>query len=122
MKDHFESSLQRSGVVDLDSDAAWDVALYMSYWYGSLYVVIEGWREARLQDPDVDRLLESPYVSLLKRYRNGVFHFQRSMWDERFEDFLREGEATAEWVRQVHFALGTWLQRRVEDMASDGGG
>ena len=25
--------------------------IFMSYWYGSLYVVIEGWRQLRLTDP-----------------------------------------------------------------------
>jgi hypothetical protein len=49
----------------------------MSYWYAALYVVIEGWRDLGLADATIDALLQSPNVDLLKRYRNGVFHFQK---------------------------------------------
>jgi hypothetical protein len=52
--------------------------LYMSYWYGGLYVVIEGWQRLRLSDSTIDELLASPNVRLLKKYRNGVFHFQKA--------------------------------------------
>ncbi|HUT61838.1 MAG TPA: hypothetical protein VNA25_28710 [Phycisphaerae bacterium] len=39
---------------------------YMSYWYGALYVVIEGWCEMALSDDAVDSLLlEKDRVSLL---------------------------------------------------------
>ena len=120
MRGHFDAELQEKGVVDLDSDDGFNLALYMSYWYASLYVVVEGWQLLKLTDPDVDALLVSPYVDVLKRYRNGVFHFQRAMWDTRFTDFIYEGDASAHWVRQLHVALGTWLQRHVETMAAPG--
>ena len=55
----------------------------------SLYLVIEGWQELGIQDSEADELLRSPHVDLLKRYRNGVFHYQRDMWDERFMAFIR---------------------------------
>jgi hypothetical protein len=38
----------------------------MSYWYGSLYVVVEGWRELNETDPKVDPLISSPDVDRLK--------------------------------------------------------
>src|SRR5437764_11395096 len=38
----------------------------MSLWYGSLYVVVEGWREIGMSDPEVDLLLKSPNTKLLK--------------------------------------------------------
>jgi hypothetical protein len=38
----------------------------MSYWYGSLYVVVEGWRELNETDPKVDPLISSPHVDRLK--------------------------------------------------------
>jgi hypothetical protein len=90
----------------------------MSYSYASLYVVVEGWQELKLSDSAVDALLTSPYVNVLKQYRHGVFHYQREMWDERFMAFLREGEASAEWVRAAHLALGTWPQLQVGEMAA----
>ena len=61
-----------------------DPGIFMSYWYGGLYAVIEGWQELGLTDPTIDRLLESPNVELLRRYRNGVFHYQMTYFDDRF--------------------------------------
>ena len=66
--------------------------IFMSYWYGSLYVVIEGWRQLGLSDSKIDPLLLSPNVRLLKKYRDGVFHFQRNYYDERFFNFIKSAD------------------------------
>lgn len=83
--------------------------LYMSYWYAGLYVVIEGWRQLRLSDPLIDEFLKSQNVGLLKRYRHGVFHFQRNYFDKRFTDFMAEGQSAVDWVRDLNKALGTFF-------------
>ncbi len=57
--------------------------LFLSYWYAALYVVIEGWKELGFQDAEIDALLISPNVKHLKRYRNGVCHFQPKCLDDR---------------------------------------
>lgn len=66
----------------LDSLTEIESFLYMSYWYGGLYVVIEGWQRLKLSDDIIDNLLISSNVQLLKRYRNGVFHFQKEYIDK----------------------------------------
>jgi hypothetical protein len=81
---------------------------YMAYWYGGMYVVIEGWRELRLSDPTVDALLNSANVELLRRYRNGAFHFQRKYMDERFADFWGEAD-TPRWIRELREAFSQWF-------------
>ena len=49
MRVHFE------GVVrGRKEDREVDARLYMSQWYGNLYVVVEGWRDLDLTDPDID--------------------------------------------------------------------
>ena len=83
--------------------------LYMSYWYGGLYVVIEGWQELSLADGTIDQLLSSPNVGLLKRYRNGVFHFQKKYSDERFMEFIRDGDNVVNWVRSLNLELGRYF-------------
>jgi len=83
----------------------------MSYWYGSLYVVIEGWKQLRLSDPKIDPLMLSPNVSYLKAYRNGVFHFQRNYFDKRFTGFM-DSKSSVEWVRKIHSELGEYFLRR----------
>lgn len=72
----------------------------LCYWMASLYVVIEGWRELKLKDEEIDALLESPHVSALRRFRNGVFHFQKSYFDERFMGLFEDGGAV--WASKLH--------------------
>jgi hypothetical protein len=114
MRTHFEELLAARG----GDIAAHDVEtfMYMSYWYAALYVVIEGWRELRLRDEDIDRLLESENVDLLRRYRNGVFHFQQEYYDERFLQFIREGQVSAAWVRELNQAFGRYFLEWIRDV------
>lgn len=95
--------------VDHDTDLAAHLDLYMSYWYAALYVVVEGWRELSLEDGQLDQLLAHPYIELLRRYRNGVFHYRRRYWDERLLTLIREGAASARWVGELHQAFGGYF-------------
>jgi hypothetical protein len=80
----------------------------MSYWYGGLYVVIEGWRALKLVDPVIDTLLLSPNVRLLRRYRNGTFHFQKKyVSDKCTEMFAKDGTAT--WARKLNTEFGRYF-------------
>jgi hypothetical protein len=88
--------------------------LYMSFWYGELYVVIEGWNELGLCDPAVDALLTSPKVDLLRRFRNGAFHFQRDYFDDRFLDFIGDA-GTATWTADLTSAFGGYFLRWLEE-------
>ncbi|MDD8027298.1 MAG: hypothetical protein PHI34_12370 [Acidobacteriota bacterium] len=87
---------------------ACDPGLFMSYWYGGFYVVVEGWREMGIHDPDIDRLIDSPNIELLRSYRNGAFHFQKNYFDERFFIFVGEG-TSASWVRELNKSLGRFF-------------
>lgn len=109
MKRHFEEALRKRGDVDLSGSSGMDVAMYMSLWYGCLYVVIEAWRELGLRDREVENLLTSSHVDLLRRYRNATFHYQKEYWPDKFMAFLREGESSATWVRATHNALQRYL-------------
>jgi hypothetical protein len=76
--------------------------LAMCLWYGTLFVVVEGWQEAKLSDPEIDRLLASPNVPLLKRFRNGMFHFQSDQWlSPKLSDFFDPKNNTVAWVRAL---------------------
>jgi len=115
MRAHFDEILSRgnpfSGPGQIES------FLYMSYWYGGLYVVIEGWQELKLVDPEIDALLQSPNVGLLRRYRNGVFHFQTEYNDTRFEAFMTEGAATVEWVRTLNSEFRRYLLQAMQELS-----
>ncbi|MCK5595602.1 hypothetical protein KAI19_05435 [bacterium] len=108
MRTHFDEVL-KSGYKTIESEKGIEVFLYMSYWYGGLYVVIEGWEELNLSDSKIDNLLNSSNVDLLRRYRNGVFHFQEKYYDKRFLEFMIEGENCANWVRELNKEFGRFF-------------
>jgi hypothetical protein len=88
--------------------------MYMSLWYGELYVVIEGYQELKLSDSTIDALLASPNVDLLKRYRNGVFHFQKNYFDDRFIAFMRDAKDPVRWVGDLNRAFGAFFLDRFQ--------
>lgn len=85
----------------------------MSYWYGGLYVVIEGWKSLKLHDPKIDQLLKSPNVALLKQYRNGTFHFQKNWFDKKLTDFCGSKDAVP-WVDALTDAFRDVLLREMK--------
>ena len=85
-----------------------DPGIFMSHWYGALCVVIEGWKDLHLDDPAIDGLLQHQNVELLRRYRNGAFHFQQDYFDARFHEFMSE-QGTVEWVRTLNKELGRFF-------------
>jgi hypothetical protein len=72
-------------------------------------VVIEGWRTLKLRDPMIGRLLSSRNVGLLRRYRNGLFHFQRTYYDKRFSGLILDGENVVDWVRTLNREFGRYF-------------
>ena len=119
MRIYFEDELQKNPPNTTENDPTKKImeairfasdrpGMFMSYWYGSLYVVIEGWKQLRLTDPKIDPLLRSPNVGLLKKYRDGVFHFQRNYFDDRFTGFVSSQDSVA-WVSQIHSEFGRYF-------------
>jgi len=117
MRTHFDEQLgQFKPEMEWADPVALNMNLYMSYWYGGLYVVIEGWQSLGLGDAEIDELLKSSNVELLRRYRNGVFHFQHEYFDDRFTGFMTKGQNAVDWVRALNRAFGryflTWFESR----------
>jgi len=81
----------------------------MAYFYSAMYVLIEGWKELGYHDAKIDDLLHSPFVDLLRRFRNATFHFQRDFVSKKRSDFLAEGEESSEWVRQLRNAFSEFF-------------
>jgi len=110
MRTHFDTLLEGvSTAKDKKNSFEIEARLYMSYWYSALYVVIEGWRDLKLNDPVIDSLLRSKNVPLLKRYRNGTFHYQKNYNDERFFELIDKGESVVEWIRSLNSEFGRWF-------------
>ncbi len=83
--------------------------LYLCYWYASAYTVGEGFGELGLKDARVEALLaQTDYVEKLKRFRNGVFHFQKKLMDERFLDFIALPDSE-KWITELWEALSDFF-------------
>jgi hypothetical protein len=109
MRTHFDEILARAKTDKEVDPEHIERFMYMSFWYGELYTVIEGWRELKLKDKTVDALLaDSDMVELLRRYRNGSFHYQSTYFDDRFIDFMKMDDS-AEWIRKLNKALGAYF-------------
>jgi len=93
----------------------------MLQFYAALWVAVEGWRECPLSDETVDELLTDPAfdqnVQLLRRFRNGVYHYQPDLINERLLAFFREGEHAVTWA----FLLHDEFKRVVWEMAHPAG-
>ncbi len=86
-----------------------DLFMFQSFWYATLHTVIEGWGSLKLQDTEIDELLASPNVKMLKRYRHGVPHFQKKYFNEKYMPFLKN-PGSAQWVRTLHSAFFRYLR------------
>lgn len=114
MRVHFDQVLKEVGLKSVSDDLSKkkggiDTFLYMSLWYGTFYVLIEGWQQLKLSDAKIDALLKSKNVDLLRLYRNGVFHFQKEYFDDRFMKLMKEGLDVANWIRDLRDEFSRWF-------------
>jgi hypothetical protein len=91
-----------------------------SYWAASLYVVIEGWETAKFEDPIVDALLGiSDYRDVLRRLRNGTFHYQPELVSPKVLNFFRSSDVIL-WLHFLHEEFCRWLRDCVETVERSG--
>ena len=129
MQHHFESNLvavEESGVAALqDPDlAAFELfssprGNFMYYWYASLCVVVQGFRNLKLVDPRVDALLASPNVKALRRCWNGVFHFQPDYFSAKLLEPMQAPDFIG-WVRELMEAFRAYFAREIKPVESSG--
>jgi len=95
----------------LKTTSEWQLFAVASLWLASMWVVIEGWRELKVNDGVIDELLNEwpDYCDLLKRYRNGVYHYQPALLDERFRAYEKEGADFILWVFALHLEFQRYL-------------
>lgn len=110
MRAYYDQRLANEGAASVQDERWPEQWIDLCLWYACLYIVVEGWRALALADAKVDALLTSTYVDLLRRFRNGVDHYQATYWDDRFTDFVAGGAESAVWVRSLHSAFGRWFQ------------
>ena len=101
----------------LDDDRYKTGAL-IGHWIAALCPVIEGWEELKLSDAEIDSLLlegaHKKHRERLVRFRNGVFHYQRSHDDSRFTQYWDEASATGLWTIKVERAFERFFRIHAE--------
>jgi len=77
--------------------------IYLLYSYSGIYLVIEGWKDLKLRDPKIDKLLDSPFVDRLRLFRNATFHYQKDpiSW-KHLQFFGTEEEKTENWLNSLY--------------------
>lgn len=114
MRIHFEQELRKRGnCASSGFELKVEEFMYMSLWYAQLYTVVEGWKELKLSDSVVDKLVaQTHYVSRLRKYRNCVDHFQKDYFDDRFTKFVASGDS-AVWVGNLQQAFSQYFLQRM---------
>ncbi len=86
---------------------------YRSYWYSSLYVVVEGYKELKLNIPEVDELLiETEFVDKLRLFRNSIFHYQKDIYNAKFLG-VDDSDEFVEWIYKLHSLLGKKIMQEM---------
>lgn len=82
----------------------------LSVWYALLQIVVEGYRELELTDPEVDFFLANEdYVISLRRFRNAMFHYQENPFSNKLLEFLELDDG--EWARGLNAAFKRYFER-----------
>ena len=104
LKEQFEASLDLpkvEGFVYWPNPTSF---VWLTYYYGSLYVVIEAWLDLKLQDPLINLILEHQQglISLLRRFRNSAFRYQKELENPKLLQLLRVGEKLVWLIELLH--------------------
>jgi hypothetical protein len=121
LRTHFDKIIMNNTDLQHKKGIRWFAdyeGVFLSHWYSALYVVVEGWKELRLTDKEINRLLESPNVERLRRFRNGVCHFQPDYLDKKFLGFMAE-PTSVEWVRTLNREFGRYFLEILQEEGTD---
>jgi hypothetical protein len=108
------AELQFARFKALPSDRADAVAIgTVAHWLAAEYVVLEGWLAVGLTSTRISQLLAAypEHKDLLRRCRNGVYHFQDRPLDPRIGRVLKDQDEELRWSVALHFEFhGTLLR------------
>lgn len=78
---------------------------FTSYWFAGLFVVAEGWKELKVSEPTIDKMIDEHWDSL-RLFRNAVFHFQ--LKDRKQTQFFDVDKFN--WAEKLHAALRSFFE------------
>jgi hypothetical protein len=110
-----------SAFIAVPPEVLHDRWLYLRLWCGCLCTVIEGWEELQLHNDYIDSIVDElrSYGDWkdLKRFRNGIFHYQQDPRDDRFWMFMTAAYAagTVRRCQDLHLAFGAYFRVWADD-------
>lgn len=87
-----------------DSELYVDFFTYLSLWYSTLWVALDGWKQLGVEDAALGEALEDPRTLLLRDFRNATLHFDSTFPAKRHMALIDASQA-AGWVFYVHAKL-----------------
>jgi hypothetical protein len=78
--------------------------MYICLWFGVLYTAIEGWPTLKIDRPQIDELLRSPFKNLLRNFRNATIDSDE-FDDDRIQAVFIKGTEYVDWARKVTLEL-----------------
>ena len=83
--------------------------MYICLWFGILYTVIEGWPMLKLNEPQIEGLLGSPFKNLLRNFRNTAFDSDE-FDNNRIQALVFRGQEPIDWARKVTLELKSFFE------------
>lgn len=94
----------------IQSQVGQEFITFTLYWLAGLFVVAEGWRILKIDDPMINEMLDEHWNSL-RLFRNAVFHFQPE--DRKHKQFFELEKFN--WAEELHAAFRTFFQAQNQD-------
>jgi hypothetical protein len=83
--------------------------IHLLLWYGTIYVVLEGWRVEKLTDSTVAKYTsDTVKCELLRQGRNAIFHYNSDYIDKRILSIMQDPDFV-EWAHGLHDAIGAFF-------------
>lgn len=95
-----------------------DFGIFKAFWYGSLYVVIEGYKDLKLISKNVDQLMNNDFIDKLRLFRNATFHYQKDNYSEKLFKVDKSDEFT-NWIYKFHDVIGKSIVKEMSKELGD---
>ena len=83
--------------------------MYICLWFGVLYTAIEAWPALKLNEPQIEELLGSPFKNLLRNFRNATSDSDE-FDEDRIQSLVARGRESIDWARKVTFEFKSFLE------------
>ena len=83
--------------------------MYICLWFGVLYTAIEGWPMLKLNEPQIEELLGSPFKNLLRNFRNATSDADE-FDEDRIQSLVVSGRGSIDWARKVTLEFKSFFE------------